>query len=84
MHARYNSGGPNETKAELTRRLTRRCLVELEYLRPHGAIYRVALWRLENKSQGGCEWATITYFVVDKSTPFFHHLVAKCPLSVVW
>jgi len=27
----------------LTRRLTRRCFVESEYLRPRGAIYRVAL-----------------------------------------
>jgi len=38
-----------------TRRLTRRCFVELEYLCP----------------QGGCKWVVITHFMVDQSTPFF-------------
>jgi len=31
-----------------------------------------------NKSQGGCEWTTITYFMVDQSKPFFHYLVQEC------
>jgi len=34
--------------------------------------------RLENKSQGGCEWSAIMYFMVDQSTPFFHCLVEEC------
>ena len=65
------------TKIWETGRLTRRCFIVSEYLRPRGTIYRVALWRLENKSQGGCKWAAVTYFVVDQSTPFFHYLVEE-------
>ena len=45
-----------------TRRLTRHCFVNSEYLHP----------------EGGCEWAAITYFVVDQNTPFFHCLVEEC------
>jgi len=48
-------------KTKSTIRLTRRCFVESEYLRP--------------RPQGGCEWAEITYFVVGQSTPFFQYLV---------
>jgi len=46
----------------LSQKVIKNCFVELEYLHP----------------QGGCEWAAITYFVVDQSTPFFHYLVEEC------
>jgi len=57
------------TKTNPNRRLTRRCFVESEYLRPRGTICRVA---------SGCEWAAITYFMVHQSTPSFHYLVEEC------
>jgi len=66
-----------------TRRLTRRCFVESEMgIGPPLPTWRHQssrfVKRLENKMQGGCEWAAITHFMVDQSTPFFHYLVEEC------